>query len=313
MTIPLSIAGSISLWLDEFGSGSHRVGSAKLRETYKSGQSSAHADLAAYLVTRAPATFASVSRALRELALTLPDFRPASLLDVGSGAGSATWAADAQFELGDITCIDNDHRFLALAEQIARWADMPSLAAARFLPGSLQATQLPQADLVTAAYVLAELPEAEAASSAVKLWQAAREAVAIVEPGTPSGFSRIRRAREALIKAGAFIAAPCTHDNACPMQGDDWCHFTVRLSRSREHMHAKQARVPFEDEPFAYVVATRHVPARAIGRILKPLVARKGGLGIETCEATGITQRTVAKRDKAEYKRVRKATWGDAI
>jgi ribosomal protein RSM22 (predicted rRNA methylase) len=309
----MTFLDAIADWLARNHEGSLAVKSAELSENYRRRESSQSADLAAYLVTRAPATFASVSRVLRELALTLPDFKPASLLDVGSGAGSATWAAYTEFELSDIICIDNDQRFLALAEELARGSELPSLAAAHFLPGSLQATQLPQADLVTAAYVMAELPETEAASNALKLWHAARQAVVVVEPGTPSGFARIRRAREALIKAGAYIAAPCTHENACPMHGTDWCHFTVRLSRSREHMHAKQARVPFEDEPFAYVVATRERPARASGRILKPIVARKGDVGIETCEATGIMQRTVAKRDKAEYKRVRRATWGDAI
>ena len=51
----------------------------------------------------------------------------------------------------------------------------------------------------------------------------------------------------------------------------DWCHFSERLQRSRDHMIAKGARVPFEDERYAYVAVSR-VPVvhPASARIIKP-------------------------------------------
>ena len=39
--------------------------------------------------------------------------------------------------------------------------------------------------------------------------------------------------------------------------GDDWCHFSQRLPRSRDHMLLKDASVPFEDERYSYVVVTQ--------------------------------------------------------
>ena len=58
-----------------------------------------------------------------------------------------------------------------------------------------------------------------AAAVAADLWQRRGQALVLIEPGTPQGFARIRAARAALIEAGAHIAAPCTHDNACPDGG----------------------------------------------------------------------------------------------
>ena len=67
---------------------------------------------------------------------------------------------------------------------------------AEIIAGGLDAT-LPPADLVVASYVLAELPQMEAARTAVKLWQATGQMLVLIEPGTPQGFARIRSARRA--------------------------------------------------------------------------------------------------------------------
>src|SRR5262245_6443943 len=52
-------------------------------------------DLAAkaYLATRLPATYAAVRDAMAKLSVMRPDFAPGTLLDIGSGPGTALWAA----------------------------------------------------------------------------------------------------------------------------------------------------------------------------------------------------------------------------
>ena len=111
----------------------------------------------------------------------------------------------------------------------------------------------------------------------------------LVEPGTPAGFARIRDARAALIAAGGHVAAPCTHDNTCPIAGTDWCHFSERLPRSRDHLIAKGAPVPFEDERYAYVAVCRASVARPpLARIIKPVVEGKPGITLPLCEASGL-------------------------
>jgi ribosomal protein RSM22 (predicted rRNA methylase) len=237
----------------------------------------------------------------------MADFRPASLLDVGAGTGAASWAAVTEWpSLQTITMLEPNPALRNLARRLA---ENGSLAKAEFLSGNLDAEK-PKADLVVASYVLAELPEDRAAVVASDLWQSARRALTLIEPGTPQGFARIRAARAALIEGGAHVAAPCTHDRPCPMSGDDWCHFSQRLPRSRAHMLLKDAHVPFEDERYSYVVVTREKLASG-ARILAPPLEAKPGLTFKLCNENGLRAQFVAARDKDEYRRVRKRGWGD--
>jgi ribosomal protein RSM22 (predicted rRNA methylase) len=292
----------------------------KMSASYRDGGTSSGivnpADALAYLVTRAPATYAALSAVFARVAETVPGFSPKGLLDVGAGPGTAAWAVrDAWPSLAAITLVEPNATFRDLASRL-----MPE---ATIVAGSL-GMALPRADLVTAAYVLAELPEAAAAGTARELWSAAAGMLVLVEPGTPAGFARIRAARAALIEAGGHVVAPCTHDNVCPIvarsvgesrsdqKTNDWCHFSQRLARSRDHMIAKGARVPFEDERYAYVVMSRTpVADRGVARIIKPPVEAKPGITLPLCEASGLRNAFVAKRDKDGFRKTRKKEWGD--
>lgn len=283
----------------------------KMSAAYRTGQTSggivSAADALAYALARMPATYAACAAVFARLAQAMPGLAPASLLDVGAGPGTAAWAArDTWPDLAAITLLDRNPALRALARQLA---DAGSLTA-EIVAGDL-GTGMPQTDLVVASYVLAELPEGQAAVVATDLWQMTEQALVLIEPGTPAGFARIRAARAALIEAGAHVAAPCTHDNACPLTGDDWCHFSQRLPRSRDHMALKGATVPFEDERYSYVAVTREPVPNNAARILAPSLETKPGLTFKLCDATGLRSHFVAARDKDIYRRVKKRGWGD--
>jgi len=55
-------------------------------------------DVVAYAAYRMPATFEAVRAALDEFADTVPQWTPASHVDVGGGTGAATWAVSATWE-----------------------------------------------------------------------------------------------------------------------------------------------------------------------------------------------------------------------
>jgi ribosomal protein RSM22 (predicted rRNA methylase) len=260
-------------------------------------------DAAAYVAARMPATYAACAAVFARIAEAMPDFAPQSLLDIGAGPGTAALAAgEAWASLSALTLLEHNAAFRTVAHRL--------LPAARIIAGDLGADK-PKSDMVIASYVLAELPQASAAATAKHLWESAAQLLVLVEPGTPAGFARIRAARTALIEAGAHVAAPCTHDNICPMTGDDWCHFSQRLPRSRDHMQTKGANVPFEDERYCYVAVTRRPITHHAARILAPPLEAKPGLTFKLCDETGLHAQFVATRDKDEYRRVRKHGWGD--
>lgn len=180
--------------------------------------------------------------------------------------------------------------------------------------GDLTAGPFPKADLVLASYALAEIAPPAQAGLIARLWDACDGVIALIEPGTPAGYGRILAAREILIAAGARIFAPCPHAAACPLAAPDWCHFSVRLPRSRDHRLAKGAAMSFEDEKFAYLLAARPaVGARpAAGRILARPKAGKPGIEFKLCGADALERRFVPRRDRLEHAKARRLDWGEA-
>ncbi len=295
------------------GQGGFAAQSEYMSQHYrKGGSSDATLDLGAYLVTRLPATYAAVAACLATLP---PHFAPQSILDAGSGPGTASWAAvEAYPGISSVILLDNNAKFLGLAKNLARQSSHVALTNAAAVPGDFKSPpENLKADLVVAAYALAELPVTAAINAATALWKVCNDTLIIIEPGTPHGFARINEARSALIAAGANVLAPCTHVNSCPVASPDWCHFKVRLARNREHLHAKKAKVPYEDEKYSYLIVSRNRVHGAQARILAPPVETKSATTFKLGSEVGLTKQSVARRDQAEYKRVRKLGWGDVL
>jgi ribosomal protein RSM22 (predicted rRNA methylase) len=291
-------------------------------EAYREGRPSSGVireagDALAYALTRLPATYAACATVLAEAARMAPGFAPLSLLDAGAGTGAASWAAQAVWPgLTTVTWLDASPPFLALAAKLAAGGP-EGLRKAHAVRGDLTAPgPWPQVDLAVASYALAEIAPEGQAAVVQSLWAATTGVLALVEPGTPAGYARLLGARAALIEAGATILAPCPHHAACPLTGADWCHFSVRLPRSRDHRLAKGGEVPFEDERFAYLAAARpSVAALARApRILAPPRGGKPGIDLKLCALDGAVEpRFIPRRDKPAHAAARRLGWGDVI
>ncbi|GHJ38037.1 small ribosomal subunit Rsm22 family protein [Streptomyces sp. TS71-3] len=274
------------------------------------------ADVVAYAAYRMPATSAAARAALGALASALPgDWAPDSHLDLGGGTGAAIWAAnDTWGAARPVTVLDWAEPALALGRELA--AAHPHLTSADWRRARLGGTApLPAAGLVTLSYVLGELTERDR-DAAVTAAAGAGQAVVVVEPGTPDGYERVLAAREGLIRAGMRVAAPCPHGADCPIApGTDWCHFSVRVSRSALHRQVKGGSLPYEDEKFSFVAAVRPplAPTPAPARVLRRPQIRKGHVLLDLCTEDGtLTRTTVTKRQGPAYRAARDASWGDA-
>lgn len=279
---------------------------------------------AAYALVRMPATYGAAAAALGALAERLPGLAPASLLDAGAGTGAMLWAAAARWPaLGAATLLERDHAMADMGRRLAARGRRPILGGAEWRRADLNGPWAAGPhDLVTAAYLLGELPEGRRAELVEKLWERASMALVLIEPGTPAGWATIRAAREQLRAAGAWLVAPCPHQGPCPMPADDWCHFAQRIERSRAHRAAKGAALGYEDEKYSYVAAARgpgdplalRADASAIeARVLRRPLVRPGRVELTLCADGGLRRALVTRGDGEAWRLARDLRWGDPL
>jgi len=266
----------------------------------------------AYVAVRMPATFAAVSKASAQFG---EEFQPESLLDLGAGTGAAAWAAAGQFDsLRRFTLIEQDGKLIELGRRLA--AENETLRLADWRAANLRTlAEFDPHDLVICSYSLGEIESIAAGKILNSAWQATKQVLVVVEPGTTKGFATIRAAREWLIEAGAFLVAPCPHSQACPMPTDesDWCHFPARFDRTSLHRRLKGGSLGYEDEKFSYVAAAKHPLKPTAARVIRHPLHQPGVIQLQLCTPEGLQRLKITKRDKDTWKRARKVDWGDGF
>jgi ribosomal protein RSM22 (predicted rRNA methylase) len=300
--LPPQVRRIINERADDIGFASLKRAASSMSDAYRGGRAprlSSKEDVAAYLVTRMPATYAAAHAVLSELRQRLVGTPIDSVLDVGAGSGGASLASREFFPAARITMVE---RSVALSDAARMW--LPD-AAVRTL--DLPAALSPHS-LVIAAYSLGEIPHPMIAA----LWQAARVALVVIEPGTPAGFRFIRAARDELLKSDAHMLAPCPHGAACPMVDPDWCHFGARVERSSMHRRIKDADLGYEDEKFSYVAVARDAVPLPAARILARPQHRPGLITIKACAREGLREEAIGRRDRARFRAARQIRWGEA-
>lgn len=337
--IPPDLPAALRIALEQKAQGLSRndaaVRATAISQTYRGGGDSGtirnEADALAYALARMPATYAAVIASLNALHEVRPEFAPRSLLDIGAGPGTATWAAAQVFEaLHDFSAVDANPALRTLALDLVR--DDARLSTLRYAQSeaSTGLRDVAGADLVIASYVIGELAKDRQAALADRLWAATRDILLVVEPGTPAGYQRILDLRRQLIAQRAHVIAPCPHDDTCPLTAfssevesasreekqkaaPDWCHFVQRLPRLRAHKHLKGAELPFEDEKFSYVAVSRTPALQHPTRVLAQPLITKVAISAKLCTPQGLSLATIPRRNKPAYARYRKFDWGDAI
>ena len=270
-------------------------------------------EAAAYAAARMPATYEAARAALSE-ALEASGLEPKTLVDCGAGPGAATWAAHDLLELQTAVCLEREEAMRAVGSRLMRDSGTVLENALWQSWDLTDGKPLEKAELVVEGYMLGELREDMRLSAARRMWDAAEQMLVLIEPGTPQGFANLAAVRKELAGAGAYVAAPCPEGaQGCPMKDGDWCHFSVRVQRTRLHKALKGGDAPYEDEKFAYLALTRMPPQTACrARVLRHPMIAPGRITLTLCEPDGKRLCTVTKKDPL-WKRARKTGAGDRI
>jgi len=273
-------------------------------------------DALGYAALLMPATYAQLYGAMHAAAARVPSWQPKTMLDMGSGPGTALWAATMCWQsLHDLTAWEREPMLIALGRDLARASANPALRHARWVQRNLSAPieRGITFDLVVLGHVLGEIPPEERGAVVTSAWRMARGMLLIVEPGTPGGFNVVRAARDLLLADGALTIAPCAHNLPCPLN-DDWCHFPQRLRRPEFQRRARGAPSPWEDAKYSYAALARFPPERPIwGRVILEPSFNKAYAGVLISSRDGVVRHRALKRDRDAFRWVKHLEWGQIL
>jgi ribosomal protein RSM22 (predicted rRNA methylase) len=325
MRLPPRLQDAVEREISKYGLGALTRAASGLSDKYRNRRRAVEKFIVtdierlAYAAIRMPATYAAVRAVFAEIRARAPEMKCKSLLDLGAGTGAAAWAAlDVFDDLEQITMVEQDAALIELGRKLASECPHEALRSAEWQRRDLTRTEsFPAHDLVVCSYSLGEVESGEARGIVQAAWRAARQIIAVIEPGTMKGFETILGSRDELIGAGGHIIAPCPHQRACPMASHDkpaadWCHFAARFERSSLHRRVKGAELGYEDEKYSYVAAAKIPAQSAAARVIRHPLIRPGFIQLQLCAEESLRDLTITRKNKEEWKRARKAHWGDS-
>lgn len=265
-----------------------------------------------YIATRMPATYSAVEFVLEKLKQKISNEQINSVLDLGAGPGTASWACSSVFpEIQNITLIEQDQELIEIGQRLALHSNHSHLQKSVWKQQNLLHLEPLPHDIAILSYALGELSQISEVLQAS--WNSAEKFLVIIEPGSQKGFSTILQAREELLKLEGNLILPCPHSNKCPIAAGDWCHFTKRVERSRMHQKCKGGTLGYEDEKFSYCVFAKSPLSAAPNRIIAHPQKRSGHVHLRLCTPDGIQNTIFSRRDKGKYKIATDCQWGDHI
>jgi ribosomal protein RSM22 (predicted rRNA methylase) len=327
LTLPPDLHGAIAQALAAVPAARWLREAQKLSERYRAARAGQAEPLASgetqalgYAALIMPATYAQLRGALAAAAARVPGWAPATMLDLGSGPGTALWAATAQWPtLRALTAWEREPALIALGRNLARASQSAAVRAARWERVDLHtlghdfAIPNPQHDLVVLGHVLNELAPDTQKRVVAAAWELTAGLLLIVEPGTSAAFEVVRAARDALLGSGARTIAPCAHDQPCPLQ-NDWCHFPQRLKRPDFQRRARAAPSEWEDSKFAYAALARFPPEAPIwGRVIREPTSNKVYAEAQISTRDGVARYRGPKRYRESFRHVKELNWGAAL
>lgn len=324
LSLPHQLESAIEVALQNVPTSKWKSVAKTLSERYRTHRSGNENSLArgtdealGYAAIILPAAYAQLSGAMAAVKARVPNWQPASMLDIGSGPGTALWTATEHWSsLQKLTAWEREPAFIDLGRRLAKASERPALIQTdwqKILIGSKLPSQIEQYDLVVFGHVLNELPETVRKEIVARAWQQCSGVLLIVEPGTSSAFPIVKAMREYLLTLNAQTLAPCTHNKPCPLV-NDWCHFPQRLERPSFQRQAKAASAGWEESKFSYAAMSRF-PAEATiwGRLIHQPRKTKKDVHLTASSIDGIVDLAIPKHQRDAFRHAADYKWGDII
>lgn len=156
----------------------------------------------AYIASQLPFMLAPLQNVFAEISRRIPGFAPKSMLDFGSGPGTAILAAQEQWSstLNDIMAVDVSQSMLEVASEIVKEHSELSNRV-EFRRYMAMSPDRPKYNLVVSSMVLSELSDDHLRQQSVDhLWQQTDDILVLIDRGNAEGFRILRNARERLIE-----------------------------------------------------------------------------------------------------------------
>jgi ribosomal protein RSM22 (predicted rRNA methylase) len=297
-----------------------------LHERYRSGKKHPQesyirdtVDVAAYLGLRIPATYAQIYSALLQLQEVIPEWKPKSVLDLGSGPGTGVWATKNVWPgIEKANCIDNEGYFLTIGREL--FAKTKLSVDIAWDADSLRSdfgSKNNKYDLVILANVLNELESEEQQKTVARAFTQCSGVMIIIEPGTPHGTKVVESAYQNFDNK-CFILAPYMENTFIPGK-DHWIHFPQRFIRPefqrriRQHMRTSNLMASdWEETKYSYIALSKIAPkTQAWGRVISPVKKQKAWFDLTVLTKKGIEKLQVLKRHKEHYNLAKNLKWGD--
>ncbi|CAH0730633.1 unnamed protein product, partial [Brenthis ino] len=278
-----------------------------------------------YLMSRAAPEYAILVRILDEIKRRLPNYKPRSFFDFGSGVGTGTWAVNTfwQRDIFEYFTVDTSAQMNDLARLILCQGrdnvEMPFKAyfQRQFLPASADLKY----NVVLSAFSLFEMPSIKSRLETIqKLWNKTEDFLIIVEHGSNAGFQVVNEAREYVLNSSqkdkGYAFAPCPNDNVCPryLEQKTPCNFLMKYETLPFPLKSDVAA-----DLYSYVILRKGVRPSddpQWPRIVRPPIVRSGHTICRLCTAQGELKEIIfskGKHDVNTYRCARSSNWGDVL
>lgn len=199
-----------------------------------------------------------------------------TVIDFGSGMGTAQWLLEQQSSIARYICIEPAKEARSLHQQMLQAmkevGQVPRLEPEWISEKELSKELLEQS-LVLCSYSLNELAEAPK-------WLNQAGKLMVLEPSTHQAGRKLLELRQSLLAQGYQAWAPCTHQRPCPLlvhSQKDWCHNRVFIDMPPWY-RAMEDHLPMTNRSLtlSYLLMAKNEPpalsaniARVIGDTMK--------------------------------------------